>query len=74
MTQSPREPSPGSTPGAPRWVKAFGIIALVLALLFAISLLAGVRHGPGMHTPSGDAGGSKWHANVAEVAEQPSWS
>ena len=44
-------------PGMPRWVKMFGIIVIVLVLLFVISLLAGVRHGPGMHTPSGDAGG-----------------
>jgi hypothetical protein len=41
----------------PRWVKVFGIIVIVLVLLFVISMLAGVRHGPGMHTPSGDAGG-----------------
>jgi hypothetical protein len=41
----------------PRWVKVFGIIIIVLVLLFVISLLAGVQHGPGMHTPSGDAGG-----------------
>jgi hypothetical protein len=46
-----------STSGIPRWVRVFGIIALVLVLLFVISLLAGVRHGPGLHTPSGDAGG-----------------
>ena len=73
MAQTPQKPSPGSTPGTPRWVKAFGIIALVLVLLFAISLLAGVRHGPGMHTPSGGAGGSTRHASGAEAAEQPSW-
>jgi hypothetical protein len=43
--------------GTPRWVKVFAIIALVVVLLFVISLLAGVRHGPGLHTPSGHAGG-----------------
>lgn len=74
MAQTPVEPGHGSTRGTPRWVKAFGIIALVLVLLFAISLLAGIRHGPGMHTPSGDAGGSTRHSSVAEPAEQPSWS
>jgi hypothetical protein len=74
MAQIPRDPGPGSAHGTPRWVKAFGIIALVLVLLFAISLLAGIRHGPGMHTPSGDAGGSTRHSSVAEPAEQPSWS
>ncbi len=74
MAQTPVDPGRRSTPGTPRWVKAFGIIALVLVLLFAISLLAGIRHGPGMHTPSADAGGSTRHSSVAERAEQPSWS
>jgi len=44
-----REP----TTSTPRWVKVFGVIALVLLLLFVIALLAG-GHGPGRHTlPSG---------------------
>jgi hypothetical protein len=50
-------PDRSSPSGTPRWVKVFGIIALVVVLLFVISLLAGVRHGPGLHTPSGHAGG-----------------
>jgi hypothetical protein len=74
MAQTPLEPGRGSTPGTPRWVKVFGIIAVVLVVLFVISLLTGVRHGPGMHTPSGDAGGDIWHSSLAEQAEQPSWS
>ena len=41
-------PGSGPTPGAPRWVYALGIIALVLALLFAILHLTG--HGLGGHT------------------------
>ena len=43
----------------PRWVKIFGIIALVLVLLVGIVLVTGVggRHGPGRDAPSGDAGG-----------------
>jgi len=53
-------------------VKVFGIIALVLVMLFIISLLAGVRHGPALHTPSGDAGGSTRHSSVAAHGEQPS--
>lgn len=45
-------------PGTPRWVKVFGLIALVLVLLFVVShLTGGGRHGPGRHLPSGDAGG-----------------
>jgi len=54
---SDRSQDTGTRPGMPRWVKVFGIIVIVLVLLFVISMLAGVRHGPGMHTPSGDAGG-----------------
>jgi hypothetical protein len=42
-------PDPELT-GTPRWVKAFGIIAIVVALLFVILLVAGGgRHGPGRH-------------------------
>ena len=44
--------------GAPRWVKVFGIITLVVILVVAILLLTGGgNHGPGRHTGSGDAGG-----------------
>ncbi len=41
-------------PGAPRWVRVFGIIALALVLLFVIMMLTGGdgRHGPGRHTLS----------------------
>jgi hypothetical protein len=42
-------------PGTPRWVKVFGIIAIVVVLLVVFMLLTG--HGPGRHTPPGDAGG-----------------
>ena len=72
MAQTPLERGHGSTRGTPRWVKVFGIIALVLILVFLISLLAGVRHGPGMHTPSGDAGGDTWHSRVIDHGEQRS--
>jgi hypothetical protein len=34
-------------PGAPRWVKVFGIIAAVAILALVILLLSG--HGPGRH-------------------------
>ena len=39
----------------PRWVKVFGIIAVVVVLLFVVMLLTGGarRHGPGRHTGSG---------------------
>jgi hypothetical protein len=35
----------------PRWVKVFGIIGLVLVLLFVILHLTGNSLGPGLHTP-----------------------
>ena len=59
MVESPsdRGQAPNSTPstGTPRWVK-FGIVALVVALLFAILMLSGLvgEHGPGRHAVSGD--------------------
>ena len=57
MSQLPGEAEPESPPRTPRWVKVFGIIVLVVVLLFVISLLAGVQHGPGLHTPPGSSGG-----------------
>lgn len=54
----------GSTTGAPRWVKVFGIIALIVVVLVVILLLAGGglgNHGPGRHT-----GGQAPPANVTE--------
>jgi len=36
--------------GTPRWVKALGIIALLLVLLVVVALLLGGNHGPGRHS------------------------
>ncbi|MCA1728393.1 MAG: hypothetical protein LC751_02935 [Actinobacteria bacterium] len=48
----------GPNTSTPRWVKVFGIIALVLVLLFGAHMLfVGSSRGPGRHTPPGDAGG-----------------
>ena len=69
MAQSPLEPGHGSASGTPRWVKVFGIIILVLVLLFVISLLAGVRHGPGLHTPSGYSGSYTPLVSLTEPGE-----
>lgn len=50
------DPLPDDDTGTPRWVKLFGVIALVVALLFVILLLTrgpGGGHGPSRHmTPS----------------------
>ena len=44
------------TTGAPRWVKAFGAVAVVLIVLVVVLLLAGGgNHGPGRHSGSPDA-------------------
>jgi len=50
------DPPPESGPdeeavGAPRWVKAFGLVVLVLVVLFVLAQLAGLGgdHGPGRH-------------------------
>ncbi len=48
---------PPPYPGTPRWVKVFGIIVIVLVLLVVAMMFIGGEHGPGRHTPSGDAGG-----------------
>ena len=48
----------GAPPGTPRWVKVFGIVVLILVLLFVImGIASGGRHGPGRHIPSGDGRG-----------------
>jgi hypothetical protein len=46
-------------PGTPRWVKVFGIIAIVLALFVLFVVLTGVGgpHGPSRHMSSSGAGG-----------------
>jgi len=41
-------------PGTPRWVKIFGIITIVLVLVFAIVHISG--HGIGNHLPSASPG------------------
>lgn len=43
-----------SKPGTPRWVKVFGIIALVLIVLVVAMLLIGGGHGPGRHLGARD--------------------
>jgi uncharacterized cupredoxin-like copper-binding protein len=67
MAHLPRDPDTGDDTGVrpitdrpprtPRWVKVFGIIALVLVLFFIIRLLlgAGGGHGPGRHRGGGAA-------------------
>lgn len=41
----------------PRWVKVFGIITLIVLVLFVVLLVFGGGHGPSRH--SDDAGGQR---------------
>ena len=46
-------PAPGGPPPMPRWVKAFIAAVLILVVLFLVSMLLGVEHGPGRHATGG---------------------
>jgi hypothetical protein len=48
------------TGGTPRWVKVFGVVILVLVLLFVVLRVSGVggQHGPARHTLGGDTSGA----------------
>jgi hypothetical protein len=38
-------------PRTPTWVKALGVVALLLVLLLGVMFLSGGEHGPGRHLP-----------------------
>ncbi|MEO7399068.1 MAG: plastocyanin/azurin family copper-binding protein [Ilumatobacteraceae bacterium] len=58
MADPTGDPVTRNRPATPAWVKVLGIVALVLVLLVAVLMLvSGGQHGPGVHAPSGDAGG-----------------
>lgn len=51
QTRPDRGSTTSTPPSTPRWVKVFGIIAIVLVLLFGILHLTGNSlGGPGRHT------------------------
>jgi hypothetical protein len=58
-------------PGTPRWVKVFGIIVIVAVLLVVAIMFVGGEHGPGRHTPSGDAGDQVPPSSVMEAHAPP---
>jgi hypothetical protein len=51
--EPPALPDVEPPPGTPLWVKVFGVIAVVVVLVFAILLLTG-GHGPARHSSGGD--------------------
>jgi len=64
-------PSSESKLATPRWVKVFGIIALVLVVLVVVMLVTGGgNHGPGRHTGSGDRDGQTAPSNVGEPGDE----
>ncbi len=55
-----------------RWLKAVGIVALVLVLLIVVMVLVGGgEHGPGRHTGSGGSGGQAVPASVTQEHGPP---
>jgi hypothetical protein len=52
-----RAAGPGASTSTPRWVKVFGLITLVLLLLFVVVHLAGGGFGAHTHSGSGGADG-----------------
>jgi hypothetical protein len=57
MADQPRD-GPSAAGGTPRWVKAFGLVALIVVLLFFVVMLVDRGgHGPGRHAPGGNDGG-----------------
>lgn len=66
-------PGLGSPPGMPRWVKVFGIIALILVVLVILMLTGvfGQAHGPGRHLGGarGDTQGASGVGGPADAVE-----
>ncbi len=59
-------------PGTPRWVKVLGITVIVVVVLLVVAMMfIGGGHGPGRHTPSGDAGGQVRPSSVMEDHAPP---
>ena len=58
----------GTRPPTPRWVKFFGVIALLVLVLVAVLLVAGGgNHGPGRHSGSGDGGAQTGPSGAGEA-------
>ncbi len=65
-------PTADRPPSTPRWVKVFGILVIIVVLLVvAVMFIGGGEHGPGRHTPSGDASGQVPPSSVTEDHAPP---
>lgn len=63
-------PEREATAGAPRWVKAFGIVGIVALVVIVVVLLSGGgEHGPGRHLPAGDTSGVELPGSGDQPAE-----
>ncbi len=62
--------SPPPYPGAPRWVKVFGIIAATVILAFVFQLVTEGPMRPGMLGMHGDGGGDTSPAGITEDGGQ----
>lgn len=65
LTNRGLEPRP--RPPTPRWVIVLGLIAVALLVVFVLSRLAGVEHGPGLHGSLGEAAAGALSAVAATV-------
>ena len=67
-------PTADRPPGTPRWVKVFGIIALILVLLIVAMMFigGGGEHGPGRHASFGDTGGQTPPSGIVTEDHAPS--
>ena len=55
----------------PRWVKVFGIVALIVVLLFVVLMFTRGPHGPRRHMPSGGSSGQTPPSIVVGAPTRP---
>jgi hypothetical protein len=59
------------TAGTPRWVKVFGIVALIIVVLVVVVLIGRGGHGPSRHTGDLDPSGGHTGPLPGVIHEQP---